>query len=588
VDEGTKINIPTTTKKAAYSIGSYQRQPDHTLSFTTAATTKRYTPGQMLVKEKDGTLRLSEEKRTYAATAGTTTVRPTRSSGSKANFFEAVAANRGSTVTPRTTVVTPATSSVAPPQRVTTPSPSRTPTTTARPLPAATTMRIKAYSETGNNIVIQENTEQMLRQLSSTLRGLTNTVVGLNKTIMEATRDLRVPPEVNPELAISSDEDGGVSSLAQLEMVEMIAFMQAEIIDLSRTVRELRDKNGGHHGHDNKVSKEEVREVLLEVVHEAQKVARLEADLSEAVDVAKAKPPIKKKKKSKFQGVQAVPDGSTAYATPASPSRASVSVVGNDGVRTHYASDVEWQTLPAKKPTSSSVQDKVGSQNGGAVSYNIPVSASIGSGASIQVSSGPTKVETVVGTSMPSTVGSSFVVHQDGSIETIKLGDGGKGLSGSSSYQTSSNSFGTGGGGASFSVGSGGGYKAPSVSFASTTTATPKPLRHSFRPQQAADSFLTAPSGFVKGGSYVVGTATPVAVEAHDRSPSASVVRTLTPSPLTATATPATFTASPSAVAAGAYGSTPSSVQVSSLGGGGGNVYNGTRIIIIINEIQYN
>ena len=47
-------------------------------------------------------------------------------------------------------------------------------------------MRISAYNESGNNIVISDNTEETLNQLTMTLRGLTSTVKGLNNTIMAA------------------------------------------------------------------------------------------------------------------------------------------------------------------------------------------------------------------------------------------------------------------------------------------------------------------------------------------------------------------------------------------------------------------
>ena len=46
--------------------------------------------------------------------------------------------------------------------------------------------RISAYNESGNNIVISDNTEETLNQLTMTLRGLTSTVKGLNNTIMSA------------------------------------------------------------------------------------------------------------------------------------------------------------------------------------------------------------------------------------------------------------------------------------------------------------------------------------------------------------------------------------------------------------------
>ena len=47
-------------------------------------------------------------------------------------------------------------------------------------------MRISAYNESGNNIVISDNTEETLNQLTMTLRGLTSTVKGLNNAIMAA------------------------------------------------------------------------------------------------------------------------------------------------------------------------------------------------------------------------------------------------------------------------------------------------------------------------------------------------------------------------------------------------------------------
>ena len=60
------------------------------------------------------------------------------------------------------------------------------PLATVTPSPIPSFMRISAYNESGNNIVISDNTEETLNQLTMTLRGLTSTVKGLNNTIMAA------------------------------------------------------------------------------------------------------------------------------------------------------------------------------------------------------------------------------------------------------------------------------------------------------------------------------------------------------------------------------------------------------------------
>ena len=60
------------------------------------------------------------------------------------------------------------------------------PLATVTPSAIPSFMRISAYNESGNNIVISDNTEETLNQLTMTLRGLTSTVKGLNNTIMAA------------------------------------------------------------------------------------------------------------------------------------------------------------------------------------------------------------------------------------------------------------------------------------------------------------------------------------------------------------------------------------------------------------------
>ena len=191
-------------------------------------------------------------------------------------------------------------------------------------------IRIAAYDENAdNNIEIHGNTEQTLRQLTTTLRGLTATVMGLNTTIMEATQ------KVTPKLEVP---------------LTMIEFMQAEIASLSETVEEMREKQHREKVEQREegdllVTRQEVKEVLMDVMREAQKVARLQLELSQRG--LSTIPPV-----TTYRPTQTIATTMKAFRERGqkkkfrAPIKTANSIVAGDGVQTHIADNVEWHIVP--------------------------------------------------------------------------------------------------------------------------------------------------------------------------------------------------------------------------------------------------
>lgn len=162
-------------------------------------------------------------------------------------------------------------------------------------------MRISSYDNvSGNNIIIGNNTEQTLKQLTKTLRSLTATVRGLNNTIMEATEKVR--PTLEQPMAL-------------------IQYMQGEIDKLTKTVTKLQSQQDGD------MSKEKVKEVLLDVVKEVQKVDQLRNNLSDQ-GLTSARP------KRKLENSLSDTTRSDIF-------------IASDGVKTHFSSNVDWHTVPS-------------------------------------------------------------------------------------------------------------------------------------------------------------------------------------------------------------------------------------------------
>ncbi len=351
---------------------------------------------------------------------------------------------------------------------------------TPRPRPVQAILK-KEYKDEEASTEVKENTEKMLKQLTSTLSGLTGTVKSLNKTIKEATH--RMQTNTNLDVPMT-----------------MIQFMQAEISSLSATVRDLQRKQEEE---EELVSKEKVKQVLLDVVEEAHKVAKLKSKLHE-------------------QGLDSSEEGGVTEASeeeaPIRPSLTISSpddignsgntgttavVISDDGIKTHVASDVTWTTVgvehvkddveSSQRGTFFSNMGKAGAKDKDqqqTTVFNIPVSSSLGlgrpqnsgaatAGASIQVVGHDDNKNASPVTQGSIVVGSSFAVDRDGNVVPPTISN--------SRPQHSSQ------------------LNNPFLRQNADTTSS-KPLAHSFRPPQpTAVASLASPRPFVGSVPFPAG-----------------------------------------------------------------------------------
>ncbi|TRY67686.1 hypothetical protein TCAL_03442 [Tigriopus californicus] len=320
-------------------------------------------------------------------------------------------------------------------------------------------MRISSYDNvSGNNIIIGNNTEQTLKQLTKTLRSLTATVRGLNNTIMEATE--KVKPTLEQPMAV-------------------IQYMQGEIDKLTKTVSKLQSQQ------DDDMSREKVKEVLLDVVKEVQKVDQLRNNLSEQ-GLTSTRP----KRKLEGSGLQTT--------------RSDI-FIASDGVKTHLASNVDWHTVPSNADEIQALnqqnrenlqettaihrdgftpsdpadhgmmktREQTNHDHGEVQAYpdifNIPVSASIGPQESTE--------------SVENSAGASLQVIGDENINIRHIGDSAGIVVGTSMPVDHPDNL------------------RVSPSRKPRVTTTPSPLRHSFSPSGSAHS-LTSPRPNFQGGFH--------------------------------------------------------------------------------------